>query len=177
MYRSGEEPSSLHRMGLCWGGKYLEKEREAGSKPSSVTAVTIYLRHALPSTCSGLPDGQARRAASSHPTWPCSERGYLAGRVASAAGELLPHPFTLTLSGGLVSVALPRDRSRWALPTALPCGARTFLRGPGNSVPRGHLATLLRAARPERNQIVCQKGGQPPAQACLRVCSVRAVCN
>ncbi len=29
--------------------------------------------------------------------------------------------------GGLFSVALSRDRSLWALPSVLPCGARTFL--------------------------------------------------
>ena len=29
--------------------------------------------------------------------------------------------------GGLFSVALVSDRSAWALPSALPCGVRTFL--------------------------------------------------
>jgi hypothetical protein len=56
---------------------------------------------------------------------------YRAGAVARAAGELLPHRFTLT-------VALPRRRFTfcgtgpwgcppWRLASTLPCGARTFL--------------------------------------------------
>jgi len=36
------------------------------------------------------------------------------------------------VQGGLFSVALSRDRSLWALPSVLPCGARTFL-CPGRS--------------------------------------------
>ena len=45
-------------------------------------------------------------------------------------GELLPHLFTLTLAGGLFSVALsvtPVARRAQGLPGSLPHGARTFL--------------------------------------------------
>jgi len=45
----------------------------------------------------------------------------------SRAGGLLPHHFTLTLSGGVFSVPLSADRSAPPLAAILPCGARTFL--------------------------------------------------
>lgn len=51
----------------------------------------------------------------------------LAYYVTIITGGLLPHRFTLTISGGLLSVALAKDRSFWALPSTLPCEARTFL--------------------------------------------------
>lgn len=51
----------------------------------------------------------------------------LAYCVAAITGGLLHHRFTLTIAGGLLSVALAKDRSFWALPSALPCEARTFL--------------------------------------------------
>jgi len=35
------------------------------------------------------------------------------------------------MAGGLLSVALSGDRSPWALPSVLPCGARTFLSAMG----------------------------------------------
>jgi hypothetical protein len=46
-----------------------------------------------------------------------------------AAGALLPHRFTLTPTnrGGLSLWHFPSRRRAWALPSALPCGARTFL--------------------------------------------------
>src|SRR5207247_2498973 len=55
---------------------------------------------------------------------------YRAGAVTRAAGELLPHRFTLTVlaGGGLFSVALCRGVAPpWPLASTLPCGARTFL--------------------------------------------------
>src|SRR5690606_24786844 len=54
---------------------------------------------------------------------------YLAGRVTTAPGGLLHHPFTLTGTSPAVFSLWHclADRSGWVLPTALPCGARTFL--------------------------------------------------
>src|SRR5258708_6316831 len=58
---------------------------------------------------------------------------YLARLVTQPAGELLPHRFTLTsrCRGGRGAVCFllhfPWPCGRWALPTALSCGARTFL--------------------------------------------------
>jgi hypothetical protein len=40
------------------------------------------------------------------------------------------HPVKVGAGGGIFSVALSQDRSCWALPSALPCGARTFLPAP-----------------------------------------------
>src|SRR5262245_2337341 len=65
---------------------------------------------------------------------------YLAGTVTRPAGELLPHPFTLTSparskpAGGVAVWSLwhfpyPPGAERWALPTTAPCGVRTFLPG------------------------------------------------
>ncbi len=51
----------------------------------------------------------------------------LAYYVAIITGGLLLHRFTLTIAGGLLSVALAKDHSFWALPSTLPCEARTFL--------------------------------------------------
>ena len=54
-----------------------------------------------------------------------------ADAVTRAAGELLPHRFTLTapLAGAAVCFLLhfPWGHPPWALPSTLPCGARTFL--------------------------------------------------
>lgn len=45
-----------------------------------------------------------------------------------APGGLLHHPFTLTPCGAVYSLwHCLADCSGWVLPTALPCGARTFL--------------------------------------------------
>lgn len=45
-----------------------------------------------------------------------------------APGGLLHHPFTLTPCGAVYSLwHFLADHSGWVLPTALPCGARTFL--------------------------------------------------
>ncbi len=51
----------------------------------------------------------------------------------SSAGGLLPHRFTLTDAGGPAPAVcsllrFPWVRTRWDFPSALPCGARTFLR-------------------------------------------------
>ena len=58
---------------------------------------------------------------------------YLASRVTDDPGGLLHHPFTLTAAPTPDRAAVCSlwhclaDHSGWVLPTALPCGARTFL--------------------------------------------------
>lgn len=47
--------------------------------------------------------------------------------VTGVSGGLLHHRFTLTLSGGLFSVALSLAHTRLMLSVTLPCGVRTFL--------------------------------------------------
>src|SRR6185312_12633244 len=77
---------------------------------------------------------------------------YLAAQVTLGTGGLLHHRFTLT--GSLAAPAVcflwhcPAGHPGWALPTTLPCGARTFLgrtrvltRPPARLVCRGDHAT------------------------------------
>src|SRR5207253_1758404 len=56
---------------------------------------------------------------------------YRAGTVTRAAGELLPHRFTLTALSRAWRSAFcgtgPWGRPPWPLASTLPCGARTFL--------------------------------------------------
>ena len=61
------------------------------------------------------------------PIWPCTGWGLACARGHPLAGGLLPHHFTLTLSGGLFSVPLSADHSAPSLTAILPYGARTFL--------------------------------------------------
>ncbi len=70
-----------------------------------------------------------RRAASTSPVWPCSGRGLPCGPCHHGPGGLLHHPFTLTGTNPAVCFLWHclADCSGWVLPTALPCGARTFL--------------------------------------------------
>src|SRR5688572_15131318 len=53
----------------------------------------------------------------------------LADAVTRAAGELLPHRFTLTVSlrRSVLCGTVPWGRPPWPLASTLPCGARTFL--------------------------------------------------
>ena len=56
-----------------------------------------------------------------------------ASDVTTGAGELLPHRFTLTVGNSQFPKAVcflwhfPSRHRDWALPSTLPCGARTFL--------------------------------------------------
>jgi len=103
---------------------------------------TISLGCRLPGTSGGRPggrrDGQPRAGLATGflllglaPDGVCR-----AGPVTRAAGELLPHRFTLTCGETPPAVCslwhFPWPRGRWALPTIAPCGARTFL-PPGRS--------------------------------------------
>src|ERR1700693_4162523 len=61
------------------------------------------------------------------PIWSCSGWGLACAHDYSRAGGLLPHHFTLTLSGGVFSVPLSASRPAPSLTAILPYGARTFL--------------------------------------------------
>jgi hypothetical protein len=95
----------------------------------------ISLGRALPRASSDLPGVQVRRA-TSPPVRSCSGWGLPCRKRRRFRGALLPHLFTLAagLSPGSAVCFLwrcpgrsPRGPRRWALPTTLPCGARTFL--------------------------------------------------
>ncbi len=126
--------------------------------------MTIHLGRGLPRGSSNLPGGKTGRLIAAlvgfAPGGAC-----LARTVARPAGELLPHPFTLTpgreAEGGLLSVALARGHPRWALPSALPCGARTFL--PAPKAPGGHPARPADRRRPPPE--THQYGGSAPTRA------------
>jgi hypothetical protein len=108
--------------------------------------MTIHLSPALPPGSSDLP-GDSGGPPSNVPLFGLAPGGvYQAPAVAGGAGELLPHPFTLTPSDNsapdrAVSFLLhfPSRRRDWALPSALSSGARTFL-SPARKQGSGHLS-------------------------------------
>jgi len=125
--------------------------RGSGSRPVSrilcrpKAAVAIHLGRALPLASCGLPGGCPEGRAGH----PCLLLGLApdgvcpAAPVTRRAGELLPHPFTLTrgVSGGLLSVALSAGRPAWDFPQRPALWSPDFPR-PG--VPdRGHPAGSL----------------------------------
>ena len=78
------------------------------SVPYKVKAVTINLGLMLPSISSILPY-PLRRATHVFQTgfsWTCSQRGLQYHSCYQACGKLLPYLFTLTVSGGIFSLAL-----------------------------------------------------------------------
>lgn len=123
--------------------------------------MTIPLGRELPPGSSNLPGGRTGRPVAAlfgfAPGGAC-----LARTVARPAGELLPHPFTLTADskkgGGLLSVALARGHPRWELPSTMPCGARTFLPTP--------LASSDHPARPPIGR------KPPPGTHCLKIMTI-----
>ena len=111
--------------------------------------MTIHLSTALPPRSSDLP-GNLGGPPSNVPLFGLAPGGVCqAPAVTGEAGELLPHPFTLTRvspadDGGTdraVSFLLhfPSRRRDWALPSALSFGARTFL-PPAREQGSGHLS-------------------------------------
>ncbi len=99
----------------------------------------IHLGPPLPAASSGLPAGSGGPPSGTcagplaGPLLDLAPGGvYRAAHVTVGAGELLPHRFTLT-TGGPVAVCFlwhcPAGHPGSALPTTLPCGARTFLDG------------------------------------------------
>ena len=96
-----------------------------GREPRGRSSLSATRCRAAPAAYPGT-----RRAASSSPVWPCSGRGLPCGSCHHDPGGLLHHPFTLTGTEVPAVCSLWHclaDRSGWVLPTALPCGARTFL--------------------------------------------------
>ena len=83
--------------------------------------------------CGGGPDRPARSCPRSTLFGLAPGGVCLARLVTQPAGELLPHRFTLTADGRGHRLAVcfllhfPGPCGRWALPTTLSCGARTFL--------------------------------------------------
>ncbi len=113
----------------------------------------------LPAASNGLPGSRrpkpAGRGGPPHPPlFGLSPSGVCrAGRVTPPAGERLPHRFTLTASEETAVCFLrhfPYPRGRWALPTTLPYGARTFLvrSKPRATVPPTLAEDILRSAAP-----------------------------
>jgi hypothetical protein len=112
---------------------------KSGSRPVSrvLSGAIIPLGCTSPCTSSGLP-GNARgppaaACAACFPIWPCSRRGLPCRRRCRRRGALLPHHFNLavTLARAWAVYFLlhfPWARAPQALPGAVPCGARTFLR-------------------------------------------------
>ena len=84
-----------------------------------------------PSPLAANPRVIARRAVSSPPIWPCSGWG-LPGQPVTR----LPVSSYLTISplprerGGMFLLRYPAGHPVWVLPSALPCGVRTFLDPP-----------------------------------------------
>ncbi len=109
------------------------------SRPISrvLSRATIPLGCTSPCTSSGLPGNtrgpRAAACAACFPIWPCSWRGFPCRRRYRRRGALLPHHFTLAVvlaHAWAVSFLLhfPWAHAPQALPGAVPCGARTFLR-------------------------------------------------
>jgi hypothetical protein len=128
----------------------------------------ISLGRALPRASSDLPGVQARRA-TSPPVRSCSGWGLPCRGRRRPRGALLPHLFTLAAGLSPRSAVCflwrcpgrgPLEPRRWALPTTLPCGARTFLdarpEGPrrGRTRPLFHCTSGPRGGKGER-----EKGG------------------
>jgi hypothetical protein len=122
--------------------------------------VIICLVPPLPAASSDLPESLTKRAASPL-LFGLSPGGvYRATAVAGDTGELLPRRFTLApgFPGAVYSLwHFPWGHPHWALPSTLPCGARTFL---GARAPRSpHL--LRRRRRKERTNVQWQYTTRP----------------
>jgi len=115
----------------------LPQNRQKGwSGPISrvLSRASIYLGHWLPSASSGQP-GTLRRRANAGPFRELApylallRAGFGQPACLHTAGALLPHHFTLAHRevGGMFLCHFPSGRPAWVLPSALPCGARTFL--------------------------------------------------
>ena len=123
---SGQRPSrSAEDTGERANGPACTPGSVRGREPRGRSSLSATRCRAAPAAYPGT-----RRAASSSPVWPCSGRGLPCGPRHRDPGGLLHHPFTLTSTDVEAVCSLWHclaDRSGWVLPTALPCGARTFL--------------------------------------------------
>ena len=90
--------------------------------------MTINLGRRLPAASSGQP-GRLGRAPLSLPYLALLRAGFGRPAVHTTAGGLLPHHFTLIppRKDGMFLFHFPSSYLAWALPSALPGGARTFL--------------------------------------------------
>ena len=90
--------------------------------------MTINLGRRLPAASSGQP-GSLDRAPLALPYLALLRAGFSRPPAHAGAGGLLPHHFTLILPGkdGMFLCHFPSGYPAWALPSALPGGARTFL--------------------------------------------------
>jgi len=114
-----------------------KKSRRAGRKPNPVTPKgrghlsEVARRRA---TLAANPGLILRGPRQESPIWPCSRWGLPCPACHHASGALLPHRFTLAC-GPLVADPsavcslwhFPWAFARWALPTTVPFGVRTFL--------------------------------------------------
>ena len=115
--------------------RWATSERANGPActPGSVRGPKPRGRSSLSATrCRAAPAAypRTRRAASASSVWPCSGRGLPCGSCHHDPGGLLHRRFTLTATEVAAVCSLWHclaDHSGWVLPTALPCGARTFL--------------------------------------------------
>ncbi len=96
---------------------------------------------------------------------------YRAARVTSGAGGLLHHRFTLTRVDAFAPPRAvcflwhcPAGHPGWALPTTLPCGARTFLGG----CPQAPDATARPARPPSGHSTAYAAGSDTPASLLSR---------
>jgi len=107
---------------------------------SDRSVATISLGRALPRASSDLPGTMARRATSSSPIWSFSGWGLPSRRGHPLRWCALTAPFHpyrgLSPEAVCFLLHFPWDRSRWALPSTLPCGARTFLEPRSRDGPR-----------------------------------------
>lgn len=106
--------------------------------PGQAGAAIIPLGPELLPASSNLPEGFSRASLKRLPIWSCSGRGMPSsprrrGDWWALTPPFHPYPRGQVRAGGLLSVALSRDRSRWGLPSVPPCGARTFLPEPCGS--------------------------------------------
>ena len=126
------KPDSVHPCGLC-GHFSHSSEKPCPAERQGATRTRGSLAGRRPSPCLS-----------------CIARGLPCPRRCLRGGGLLPHLFTLTLAGGLFSVALSVSPACAENPSlsrgALPCDVRTFLYCGAPAA----AATRTRAAPPPR---------------------------
>jgi hypothetical protein len=107
--------------------------------------MTIPLGDRLPGRSSGVPGSSAGSVVGA--CFALHRTGFGSRRVATVAGGLLPHLFTLTpgVSGEFSPVAVsflchfPSAFAAWGFPSVLPCGVRTFLEARASRSPGLHV--------------------------------------
>jgi hypothetical protein len=169
-------PAPGHVHPMCTGS-WIARRNRRSNRPEGVSrpvgrvlclalreAAVIHLGPPLPTASCGLPAGIGRAALKRSRRHPGLSRKspldlapggvYQAAPVTWGAGGLLHHRFTLTpplvKNSGAVCFLwhCPAGHPGSALPTTLPCGARTFLTGPrGPARPPGRLTRRQDTAR------------------------------